>query len=144
MLISTGQIPPLQAPALAKIGAASLLPDLQHLALDLGDLERLVTDLRASLPTPEEVTGKLDELFVLIKTYVNSLTGGDANVEEIIEKNTENEDIAPSKEVVDEAYEEKIPVKNADIEDIPDVKDISLDNETGDVKTESTEDKGEK
>merc|ERR1712029_675312 len=63
VLTSTGQMTLLQAPALANIGTVSMLPNLQNIDLELGALERLVTDLRTSLPTSEDVTGKLDELF---------------------------------------------------------------------------------
>ena len=95
VLTSTGQMTLLQAPALANIGTVSLLPNLQNIELELGALERLVTDLRASLPTSEDVTGKLDELFLVIQSYSNVLTVDDVNTENIIVKNTD----ATSKDV---------------------------------------------
>ena len=95
VLTSTGEMTLLQAPALANIGTVSLLPNLQNIELELGALERLVTDLRASLPTSEDVTGKLDELFLVIQSYSNVLTVDDVNTENIIVKNTD----ATSKDV---------------------------------------------
>ena len=112
----------LQAPALANIGTVSLLPNLQNIELELGALERLVTDLRASLPTSEDVTGKLDELFLVIKSYSNVLTVEDVNTENIIVKNTD----ATSKDV---SFEDGA-MADVDVENVQ--------------QTESSGDEGEK
>ena len=122
VLTSTGQMTLLQAPALANIGTVSLLPNLQNIELELGALERLVTDLRASLPTSEDVTGKLDELFLVIKSCSNVLTVKDVNTENIIVKNTD----ATSKDV---SYEDGT-MADVDVENVQ--------------QTESSGDEGEK
>ena len=122
VLTSTGQMTLLQAPALANIGTVSLLPNLQNIELELGALERLVTDLRASLPTSEDVTGKLDELFLVIQSYSNVLTVEDVNTENIIVKNTD----ATSKDV---SYEDGT-MADVDVENVQ--------------QTESSGDEGEK
>ena len=90
VLTSTGQMTPLQAPALASLGTASLLPNLQNIDLDLGAVERLVADLRTRLPTSDEVAATLEELFVMIRSYV--MTGDGANAEKSIVTKTESED----------------------------------------------------
>ena len=123
VLTSTGQMTPLQTPALASLGTASLLPNLQNIDLDLGAVERLVTDLRTRLPTSDNVAATLEEMFVMIKSYVNAMmTGDDTNAEKSIVTKTESEDTHS--------------------------KDISHGDDTIEVRnvkqTESSEDEGEK
>ena len=113
VLTSTGQMTLLQAPALANIGTVSMLPNLQNIDLELGALERLVTDLRTSLPTSEDVTGKLDELFLVAKSYVNVQTVDDAKTENIIVKNTEREDTSSE----DVSYEDET-MTDVDVENV--------------------------
>ena len=127
VLTSTGQMTLLQAPALANIGTVSMLPNLQNIDLELGALERLVTDLRTSLPTSEDVTGKLDELFLVAKSYVNvqTQTVDDAKTENIIVKNTEREDTSSE----DVSYEDETKT-DVDVENVQ--------------QTESSGDEGEK
>merc|ERR1711902_416653 len=103
----------LQAPALANIGTVSMFPNLQNIDLELGALERLVTDLWTSLPTSEDVTGKLDELFLVAKSYVNVQTVDDAKTENIIVKNTEREDTSSE----DVSYEDETKT-DVDVEDV--------------------------
>ena len=109
MLTSAGQMTPLQAPALANIGTVSLLPNLQNIDLDLGAVERLVTDLRTRLPTSEVVAERLEELFVIIQNYANAMTADHTNAEKSIVTKTESED-THSKDVSDE--DETISVGN--------------------------------
>ena len=90
MLASTGQMTPLQAPALAHIGTVSMLPNLQNIDLDLGAVERLVTDLRTRLPTSEDVAERLEELFVIIQNY--AMTADDTKAEKSIVTKTESGD----------------------------------------------------
>ena len=123
VLTSTGQMAPLQTPALASLGTASLLPNLQNIDLDLGAVERLVTDLRTRLPTSDDVAATLEEMFVMIKSYVNAMmTGDDTNAEKSIVTKSESEDTHS--------------------------KDISHGDDTIEVRnvkqTESSEDEGEK
>ena len=122
VLTSTGQMTPLQTPALASLGTASLLPNLQNIDLDLGAVERLVTDLRTRLPTSDDVAATLEEMFVMIKSYVNAMTCDDTNAEKSIVTKTESEDTHS--------------------------KDISHGDDTIEVRnvkqTESSEDEGEK
>ena len=120
MLTSTGRMTPLQAPALASLGTASLLPNLQNIDLELGAVERLVTDLRTRLPTSDHVAATLEELFVMIRSYV--MTGDDTNAEKSIVTKTESED-THSKDV--SHGDDNIEVRNV-------------------KQTESSEDEGEK
>ena len=122
VLTSTGQMTPLQAPALASLGTASLLPNLQNIDLDLGAVERLVTDLRTRLPTSDEVAATLEELLVMSRSYVNTMTGDDTNAEKSIVTKTESED-THSKDV--SHADDNIEVRNV-------------------KQTESSEDEGEK
>ena len=103
MLTSTGQMTPLQAPALASIGTVSMLPNLQNIDLDLGAVEKLVTDLHSRLPTSEDVAERIEGLFVIIQNYANAMTADDTNAEKSIVTKTESGD-AYSKDV---SYEDE-------------------------------------
>lgn len=122
VLSSTGQMTRLQAPALANIGTVSMLPNLQNIDLDLGAVERLVTDLRTRLLTSEDVADRLEGLFVILQNYANTMTADDTNAEKSIVTKTESGDTY-SKDV---SYED-------------------ITNDVGNFKpTESLEDEGEK
>lgn len=122
VLSSTGQMTRLQAPALANIGTVSMLPNLQNIDLDLGAVERLVTDLRTRLLTSKDVADRLEGLFVILQNYANTMTADDTNAEKSIVTKTESGDTY-SKDV---SYED-------------------ITNDVGNFKpTESLEDEGEK